>query len=121
MQESSAVGRIVDLVRDLRARCPWDAAQTPQTLRPYLVEEVFELDHALGEDDAHAIRVELGDLLLHLAFQVDDCGENIVRLSGEGLRLLDEAPRVGAHSTKVAFVHPKSLMGVLAELVEEPK
>jgi uncharacterized protein YabN with tetrapyrrole methylase and pyrophosphatase domain len=70
MQESSAVGRIVDLVRDLRARCPWDAAQTPQTLRPYLMEEVFELDHALGEDDAGAIRVELGDLLLHLAFQV---------------------------------------------------
>jgi uncharacterized protein YabN with tetrapyrrole methylase and pyrophosphatase domain len=70
MQESSAVGRIVDLVRDLRARCPWDAAQTPQTLRPYLMEEVFELDHALGEDDAHAIRVELGDLLLHVAFQI---------------------------------------------------
>ena len=70
MQESSAVGRVVDLVRDLRARCPWDAVQTPQTLRPYLMEEVFELDHALGEDDADAIRVELGDLLLHLAFQV---------------------------------------------------
>ncbi|MDH4351481.1 MAG: nucleoside triphosphate pyrophosphohydrolase, partial [Gemmatimonadota bacterium] len=70
MQESSAVGRIVDLVRDLRARCPWDQAQTPQTLRPYLMEEVFELDHALGEDDADAIRVELGDLLLHLAFQI---------------------------------------------------
>ncbi|HEX9631078.1 MAG TPA: nucleoside triphosphate pyrophosphohydrolase [Gemmatimonadales bacterium] len=70
MQASSAVGRVVDLVRDLRARCPWDAAQTPQTLRPYLMEEVFELDHALGEDDADAIRVELGDLLLHLAFQV---------------------------------------------------
>ena len=70
MQESSAVGRVVDLVRDLRARCPWDAAQTPQTLRPYLMEEVFELDHALGEDDPGAIRVELGDLLLHLAFQI---------------------------------------------------
>jgi nucleoside triphosphate diphosphatase len=70
MQESSTVGRIVDLVRDLRARCPWDATQTPQTLRPYLMEEVFELDHALGENDAGAIRVELGDLLLHLAFQV---------------------------------------------------
>jgi uncharacterized protein YabN with tetrapyrrole methylase and pyrophosphatase domain len=70
MQESSAVGRIVDLVRDLRARCPWDRAQTPQTLRPYLMEEVFELDHALGEEDADAIRVELGDLLLHVAFQI---------------------------------------------------
>jgi NTP pyrophosphatase (non-canonical NTP hydrolase) len=70
MQESSAVGRIVDLVRDLRSRCPWDAAQTPQTLRPYLMEEVFELDHALSGDDPGSIRVELGDLLLHLAFQI---------------------------------------------------
>lgn len=70
MQESSALGRIVDLVRDLRRRCPWDRAQTPQTLRPYLMEEVFELDHALGEGDPTAIRVELGDLLLHVAFQI---------------------------------------------------
>jgi ATP diphosphatase len=70
MQEPSALGRVVDLVRDLRARCPWDRAQTPQTLRPYLIEEVFELDHALGENDPAAIRVELGDLLLHLAFQI---------------------------------------------------
>jgi MazG family protein len=70
MQEPSSLGRIVALVRDLRARCPWDAAQTPQTLRPYLIEEVHELDHALGLDDPAAIRVELGDLLLHLAFQI---------------------------------------------------
>ena len=70
MQEPSSLGRIVELVRDLRARCPWDAAQTPQTLRPYLIEEGNELDHALGLDDANAIRVELGDLLLHLAFQI---------------------------------------------------
>ena len=70
MQEPSGLGRIVELVRDLRQRCPWDGAQTPQTLRPYLMEEVFELDHALGLNDAQAIRVELGDLLLHLAFQI---------------------------------------------------
>lgn len=70
MQAPSALGRIVDLVRDLRARCPWDRAQTPETLRPYLMEEVFELDHAIGEGDAESIRVELGDLLLHLAFQI---------------------------------------------------
>ena len=58
------------LVRDLRARCPWDAAQTPQSLRPYLVEEVMELDHAIASGDAAHIRTELGDLLLHLAFQI---------------------------------------------------
>jgi MazG family protein len=70
MQEPSALGRIVELVRDLRSRCPWDAAQTPQSLRPYLVEEVMELDHALGSGDSDQIRTELGDLLLHLAFQI---------------------------------------------------
>ncbi|HEY3279431.1 MAG TPA: nucleoside triphosphate pyrophosphohydrolase [Gemmatimonadales bacterium] len=57
-------------MRDLRARCPWDRAQTPQTLRPYLVEEVLELDHALQTDDPEALRDELGDVLLHLAFQI---------------------------------------------------
>jgi len=58
------------MVRDLRARCPWDRAQTRESLRPYLVEEVLELDHALGEGDTGAIRDELSDMLLHLAFQL---------------------------------------------------
>ena len=58
------------MVRDLRRRCPWDRAQTRETLRPYLVEEVLELDHALGEGEPDAIRGEVSDLLLHLAFQL---------------------------------------------------
>ncbi len=70
MQEPSALGRIVELVRDLRRRCPWDARQTPDSLRPYLVEEALELDHALASGDADAIRTELGDVLLHVAFQI---------------------------------------------------
>jgi uncharacterized protein YabN with tetrapyrrole methylase and pyrophosphatase domain len=57
-------------VRDLRNRCPWDRSQTRETLRPYLVEEVLELDHALGEGETRAIRGELSDVLLHLAFQL---------------------------------------------------
>src|SRR5881392_183754 len=70
MQGDSALGRAVGLVRELRQRCPWDRAQTPQTLRPYLVEEALELDHAIQTDDPEAMRDELGDLLLHLAFQI---------------------------------------------------
>lgn len=54
----------------MRQRCPWDAQQTPSTLRPYLVEEVMELDHALGAGDPVAIEAELGDLVLHVAFQI---------------------------------------------------
>ena len=70
MQGDSALGRALGLVRELRQRCSWDRAQTPQTLRPYLVEEVLELDHAIKTDDPAALRDELGDLLLHLAFQI---------------------------------------------------
>src|SRR5919112_6338989 len=70
MQDNSALGRALAVVRDLRRRCPWDRAQTRETLRPYLIEEVLELDHALGEGDARQIKGELSDLLLHLAFQL---------------------------------------------------
>ncbi|MBA3319713.1 MAG: nucleoside triphosphate pyrophosphohydrolase [Gemmatimonadales bacterium] len=70
MQDKSPLGRALETVRDLRRRCPWDRAQTRGTLRPYLVEEVLELDYALGEGDPAAIRGEVSDLLLHLAFQL---------------------------------------------------
>src|SRR5258706_780529 len=70
MQGDSALGRALSLVRDLRTRCPWDGAQTPQTLRPYFVEEALELDHAIQTEDPEALKDELGDVLLHLAFQI---------------------------------------------------
>ncbi len=70
MQDNSALGRALAIVRDLRVRCPWDRAQTRESLRPYLVEETLELDLALGEGETGAIRDELSDLLLHLAFQL---------------------------------------------------
>jgi MazG family protein len=70
MQDKSALDRAMAMVRDLRERCSWDRAQTRETLRPYLVEEVLELDHALSQGDLPTIRGELSDLLLHLAFQL---------------------------------------------------
>src|SRR5690349_24498594 len=65
-----ALARALALVRDLRARCPWDAAQTPATLRPYLVEEALELDQAIRSGDDGAQQDELGDVLLQLAFHI---------------------------------------------------
>jgi methylmalonyl-CoA/ethylmalonyl-CoA epimerase len=56
----------------------------------------------------------------HLAFQVGDCGEVLKVLTEQGAPVLDDAPRPGAHGTKCAFVHPKHLGGILAELVEDP-
>src|ERR1700730_3280155 len=70
MQGDSALGRALAVVRDLRARCAWDRAQTRASLRPYLVEEVLELDQAIRRNDASELRDELGDVLLHLAFQI---------------------------------------------------
>lgn len=58
----------LSLMRDLRARCEWDAAQTHQSLRPYLIEEAHETDDALRGGDDRALREELGDLLLQVLF-----------------------------------------------------
>jgi nucleoside triphosphate diphosphatase len=65
-----SLDRALALVEFLRANCPWDAAQTPETLLRHLVEETYEgVDAIVRKDDA-ALRDELGDLLLNLAFQV---------------------------------------------------
>lgn len=56
------------LMRDLRARCEWDAAQTHESLRPYLIEEAHEVDDAIRAADDQKLREELGDLLLQVLF-----------------------------------------------------
>jgi MazG family protein len=70
MTQTSALDRAMAMVADLRARCPWDRVQDRGTLRPYLVEEVLELDQALSAGDPATIREEVSDLLLHLAWQL---------------------------------------------------
>lgn len=66
--EPRSLADAVALMRDLRTRCEWDAAQTHQSLRPYLLEEAHEVDDAIvGGDDA-TLRDELGDLLLQVLF-----------------------------------------------------
>jgi nucleoside triphosphate diphosphatase len=86
----SALARALALVRDLRARCPWDGAQTRDTLRPYFVEEALELDQAMSAGDPVALREELGDVLLHLAFQIV-IGQERGELDAETvMRLLEE-------------------------------
>jgi MazG family protein len=58
----------LSLMRDLRARCEWDAAQTHESLRPYLIEEAHEVDDAIRSGDDRKLREELGDLLLQVLF-----------------------------------------------------
>lgn len=62
--------RALALVEFLRERCPWDAAQTPHSLRRHLLEEAHEVVDAIESGGADALRGELGDLLHNLAFQI---------------------------------------------------
>jgi methylmalonyl-CoA/ethylmalonyl-CoA epimerase len=59
-----------------------------------------------------------GEGLHHLAFTVDDIVARIAELKASGLRMIDDAPRPGAHHMQIAFMHPKSSCGVLTELCE---
>lgn len=68
MDEKATLNDTVALMRDLRKRCEWDAAQTHESLRPYLIEESQELDDALRDGDPALMREELGDLLLQVLF-----------------------------------------------------
>jgi MazG family protein len=65
-----ALDRALALVEFLRGRCPWDGAQTPHSLRRYLLEEAHEVVDAIDAEDAQGLCGELGDLLLNLAFQI---------------------------------------------------
>ncbi|MFZ2088232.1 MAG: nucleoside triphosphate pyrophosphohydrolase [Desulfobaccales bacterium] len=69
----AAILEFIAIIRRLRSPggCPWDAKQTPETLRTYVLEEAYELIEALESRDPEKIREELGDLLLHLVFISD--------------------------------------------------
>jgi len=60
-----------------------------------------------------------GEGLHHVGFRVDDCAEALRAAREAGVRSIDEAPRPGSRGTTVAFLHPKSALGTLIELVEE--
>ena len=68
MQDKPGLQDTLELMRDLRVRCEWDAEQTHDSLRPYLIEEAYELDAAIQSGIDALMREELGDLLLQVLF-----------------------------------------------------
>jgi len=64
----AAFERLLNIMDDLRAKCPWDMKQTLETLRPLTIEETYELGDAILEGDLDGVKKELGDLLLHMVF-----------------------------------------------------
>lgn len=67
-EQMQAFGRLLDIMDELREKCPWDRKQTNQSLRSNTIEEVYELADALLKDNRHEIGKELGDVLLHIVF-----------------------------------------------------
>lgn len=67
-QKLQAFGRLLDILDELRIKCPWDAEQTNESLRTNTIEEVYELCDAIIKDDNQEIKKELGDLMLHIVF-----------------------------------------------------
>ena len=68
LENGNAFNRLVQIMDDLREKCPWDKKQTIQTLRHMTIEETYELADAITDEDWKGIKEELGDLLLHIVF-----------------------------------------------------
>ena len=96
-EKLAALGRLLDIMDDLRSGCPWDKKQTFGTLRHLTIEEVYELADAILEKDMENIKKELGDLLLHIVFYAKIGSE-----TGD----FDIADVANAISEKLVYRHP---------------
>ena len=67
-QQLQAFGKLLDIMDEIRDKCPWDKKQTLQSLRHLTIEETYELGDAILDNDLPEIKKELGDLLLHIVF-----------------------------------------------------
>ncbi len=96
-EKIEALGRVIDTLDILRVKCPWDAKQTNESLRPNTIEEVYELCDALIKEDDADIRKELGDVLLHVLFYAK---------IGEEKEKFDIADVCDALNDKLIYRHP---------------
>ena len=101
-EKLEAVGRLLDIMDKLRAECPWNGAQTQDSLRQLTLEEVFELSDAVLSHKDSDIEKELGDLLLHIVFYAKIAEEN---------GLYDIADIASRECEKMVFRHPHVFSG----------
>lgn len=96
-QKLEAFGRLLDVMDELREKCPWDREQTNESLRANTIEETYELAEAIMNNDDEEIKKELGDLLLHVVFYSK---------IGEEKKAFDVADVCNAICDKLIFRHP---------------
>jgi XTP/dITP diphosphohydrolase len=107
-----AFNRLLDIMDDLREKCPWDKKQTLESLRHLTIEETYELADAILENDLPEIKKELGDVLLHIVFYAK---------IGSEKKAFDIADVANAISDKLIHRHPHIYGNVVAETEEEVK
>lgn len=111
-QKLEAFSKLLDIMDELRTKCPWDKKQTFQTLRHLTIEETYELGDAILDNNEEEIKNELGDLLLHIVFYSK---------IGEENKTFDIATVCEAISKKLIYRHPHIYGDVKVNSEEEVK
>jgi len=107
-----AFGRLLDIMDQLRAECPWDKKQTMDSLRHLTIEETYELCDAILDEDMEEVKTELGDLLLHLVFYAK---------IGSEKKAFDMADVLNGICEKLIYRHPHIYGDVKVQDEEEVK
>ena len=108
----AAFNRLLDIMDDLREKCPWDKKQTLESLRHLTIEETYELADAILENDLPEIKKELGDVLLHIVFYAK---------IGSEKKAFDIADVADSICNKLVDRHPHIYGDVVAKTEEEVK
>jgi XTP/dITP diphosphohydrolase len=111
-QQLEAFNRLLDIMDDLREKCPWDKKQTLESLRHLTIEETYELADAILDNDLQEIKKELGDVLLHIVFYAK---------IGSEKKAFDIADVANAISDKLVDRHPHIYGDVQVENEEDVK
>lgn len=107
-----AFKRLLDIMDDLREKCPWDMKQTLETLRPLTIEETYELADAISENDLVSLKGEIGDLFLHMVFYCK---------IGEEKGAFDVSSVLNTICDKLVHRHPHIYGDTIANTEEEVK
>ncbi len=111
-QKIAAFSKLLDIMDDLREKCPWDKKQTYESLRHLTIEETYELGDAILDKNETEIKKELGDLLLHIVFYAKIGSEN---------KSFDIADVCTTISKKLIYRHPHIYGNVSVQNEEEVK
>ena len=111
-QQLEAFNRLLDIMDDLREKCPWDKKQTLESLRHLTIEEVYEVGDAILDNDLQELKKELGDVLLHIVFYAK---------IGSEKKAFDIADIANAISDKLIDRHPHIYGDVSVENEEDVK